>query len=141
MSILSRAQQKYIEKKIREYNQMKSDIADWKNSVMFDSSPPEVITRHHSHADPTGAKAEKLLNPPKRIRECQAWIEAIDYVKNQLDGKYSKVLFDKWFWARPMGPDKASRELHISRTTFFMWREEISLRVAIQAEKRGVFVA
>ena len=141
MGILSRGQQKHIEQRIREYHQMKAAVAEWRDGVIRGSRMPDARTRKTTAADPTASKAIRLANPPKHIREYQAWIDAIDVVRVKLQGSQEDCLFDKWYWAKRVSPDRVTLSLHISRATLFNWRCEVALRVAIQAEKRGVFVA
>lgn len=98
------------------------DIAEWGGGISFRS-------------DPTASKGIKLTNP--ELVKKEKWLKVIEKTIQHFQGTEKGRLLQKKYLDL-LGERHICRELHIERTTYYRWREEIITYVALLATQHGL---
>lgn len=98
------------------------DIVEWGGGISY-------------HSDPTASKAIKLVRPD--IVEKEKWLKVIEGTIQHFQGTEKGRLLQKKYFDQ-LGERHICRELHIERTTYYRWREEIVLYTALLATQYGL---
>ncbi len=134
MSIINREIYKKLEWHLFHYFDIRREVKEYRDTVL-NSSPPEFGEWGGGvsyHSDPTAIKAIRLVKP--EIREKEKWIEIVEKTKAHFENTdKGRLLQMKYFDEE--GPGYIQRKLHIDRATYFRWKNEIILYMALLAQK------
>ncbi|NPV44819.1 MAG: DUF1492 domain-containing protein [Firmicutes bacterium] len=87
------------------------------------------------HSDPTASKAVKLTRPD--LVEKEKWLKVIEGTIQHFQGTEKGRLLQKKYFDQ-LGERYVCEELHIERTTYYRWREEIVVYTAMLAIQEGL---
>jgi len=140
MGILSRKIYKQIEWYLYNYYEIKREVQELKDEIIegiegrsYDIS--ELGGGISYHSDPTALKTLKLCK--KDIVDYEKWLKIIDAVIKHFSGtEKGRMLQKKYF--DELGETHIRQELHIERTTYYRWREEIVIYTAMLAIQEGL---
>lgn len=137
MGILARQTYKQVEWYLYNYHKIKRevkiskediiegggrDLAEWGGGISYRS-------------DPTASKAVRLCKD--EIVNYEKWLKVIDHVvKRYKNTGHGRLLQKRYF--DELGEVQICRELHIERTTYYRWREEIVVYTAMIAAQEGL---
>lgn len=98
------------------------DLAEWGGGISY-------------HSDPTALRAVKLTRP--ELIEKEKWLKVIENTIQHFKGTEKGRLLQKRYFDQ-LRERYTCRELHIERTTYYRWREEIVLYTALLAAQYGL---
>lgn len=132
MGVLDRKTYKQVEWYLYNYQSIRREVQEAKDEIVNaggrDLSEWGGGTSYHS--DPTASRAVKLCK--KKIVNYEKWLKVVELVIiHFLETDKGKLLQKKYF--DELGERQICDELHIERTTFYRWREEIVVYTAIIA--------
>ncbi len=123
---------RYVENELYTYPWRKQDIERLRADIMGES--PERTERmavgSENIGDPTLSKTVRLLTSRRLIRMTENY-EAITRVYERLD-KDKKRLVEMRYWQREYTDYGIYQRLHISRRTYYRWREQILWAIAVE---------
>lgn len=122
---------RYVEAELYDYHETKKALEELRADII-EAAPPEKIGGNGSdyHGDPTAVRAGKLLTN-RRIRKMEETTGAIDRVLNRLPPE-KRALVKVKYWDGRYSNLGVADQIHISRATFFRWRDEIVFAVAVE---------
>ena len=137
MGILARQTYKQIEWYLYNYHHLRREVRESKENII------EAGGRDYSEygggqafrSDPTANKAMKLCK--KDIIEYEKWLKIIKHVIKHYNGTPLGLLLQKRYFDE-FGEIQICRELHIERSTYYRWREEIVTYTAMIAVQEGL---
>lgn len=137
MGILSRKIYKQIEWYLYNYYEIKREVQELKDEIIegrsYDISEWGGGISYHS--DPTANRAIKLTRLD--LVEKEKWLKVIEGTIQHFQGTEKGRLLQKKYFDE-LGERHICRELHIERTTYYRWREEIVLYTALLATQYGL---
>lgn len=137
MGILERRIYKKIEYYLYHYHQIRKEIEQEKEIII--QSGGRDLTEWGGgisyHSDPTANKAIKLTSP--ELLEKEKWLKVIEGTIQHFQGTEKGRLLQKKYFDQ-LGERHICKELHIERTTYYRWREEIVLYTALLAAQYGL---
>lgn len=137
MGILARQTYKQVEWYLYNYHKIKRevkiskediiegggrDLAEWGGGISYRS-------------DPTASKAVRLCK--EEIVNYERWLKVIEHVIKHYNGTPLGLLLQKRYFDE-FGEIQICRELHIERSTYYRWREEIVTYAAMIAVQEGL---
>jgi len=126
---------RYIEAELMDYPENKKVLEELKLDIIESAPTLEDVGGNSIHttnrvSDPTYSKTARLVTN-RRIRHLERTINAIERVLNMLDrDKYRLV--ELTYWDRKFTPLGVADELHISKSTYYNWREDIIKLLAVE---------
>lgn len=122
---------KYLEAEIRDYHRSKSEIEQIKRDVA-ESNHTESNKGGHSIAvgNPTERKGLKLATD-ERLARLERMVAVIGSVYNDVSGDRKEMVRLK-YWTRLYTDEGIAEKLQIDRATFYRWKREFVLRIAIK---------
>lgn len=93
-------------------------------------SPEPAVAGSENTGDPTLSKTVRLLTSKRLIRLTENY-EAITRVYEGLDSS-KKRLVEMRYWQREYTDYGIYQRLHISRRTYYRWREQILWAIAVE---------
>ncbi len=120
---------RYVEAELYAHPLRKRDIERLRADII-EATPERSVTSSENPGDPTLLRAMRLLTS-KRLERMMGNYEAIAKIYESLDDM-KKRLVDMRYWQRKYTDCGIYENLHISRRTYFRWREEILAAMAIE---------
>jgi len=122
---------KYIEAELYDYPQTKQAIEELKEDIIEEAPVlDDVGGNTHRVSNPTLSKTMRLVTN-RRLARMEQTVAAIDRVLNSLDPDRRRLVELKYFEKR-LANAGVAMELNISDATFYRWRNEIILLVAVE---------
>ena len=137
MGVLDRHIYKKIEWYLYNYYNIRREVEQEKGDII-ESGGRDIVEWGGGisyHSDPTASKAIKLVRPD--IVEKEKWLEVIEGTIQHFQGTEKGRLLQKKYFDQ-LGERHICRELHIERTTYYRWREEIVIYAALLAVQYGL---
>lgn len=134
MSIIDKKIYKEIEWHLYHYFDLRRELKEYREGVLNSSKPLLgcIGGGQSYHSDPTALKAIKLSDP--EIEEKQNWINVIEKaIRKYGNTEKGKLLQMQYFDEE--GQNYIQEKLHIERRTYFLWRNEIVITIALYAQK------
>jgi len=120
---------RYVETELYAYPWIEKEIEVLRSEIL-DSSPERAEVPSKSLGDPTFSKTVKLLSS-KRLKKLTENYEAITRVLNVLPPEQLEFVRLK-YWQREYTDYGIWQRLHISRRTYYRWREQILWAIAVE---------
>ncbi len=132
MSILDKDTYKKVEWHLYNYFQLRREVQEYEEDILESGAQEhgESGSGRSWHSDPTACKVLRLVSPD--MLQKQKWLKVVRKVLMKFDGTDKGRLIEKKYFEE-LGEVHVCMELHISRATFFNWREEIVLFTALLA--------
>lgn len=132
MGILDRKTYKQIEWYLYNYHELRREVKEFKEDIIEAGGRDyaEYGGGQSFRSDPTAGKAMKLCK--KEITEYEQWLKIVKHVIKHYNGTPIGLLLQKRYFDE-LGEIQICRELHIERTTYYRWREEIVVYTAMIA--------
>lgn len=123
---------RYVENELYAYPWRKQDIERLRADIMGESPArtERMAVGSENIGDPTLSKTVRLLTSKRLIRMTENY-EAITRVYERLD-KDKKRLVEMRYWQREYTDYGIYQRLHISRRTYYRWREQILWAIAVE---------
>lgn len=118
---------RYVEAELYAYPWMQKEI-ELLRADIIEATPERAAAVRQSQGDPTLAKTIRLLTS-KRLKRLTESYEAITRVLASLSPEQQKLVEMKYF-KREYTDCGIWQRLHISRRTFYNWREKILRAIA-----------
>lgn len=137
MAILSRQLYKKIEWYLYNYYNIRRKVAEIKQNIV-DAGGRDLSEWGGGvsyHSDPTASKAIKLTR--QDIVEKEKWLKVVEGTISHFQGTEKGRLLQKKYFDE-LSNLHVMRELHIEKTTFYRWREEIVIYAAMLAIQAGL---
>jgi len=137
VGILARQTYKQVEWYLYNYHKIRRNVQEAKDDII------EAGGRDYSEygggqsfrSDPTASKAVRLCKD--EIVNYEKWLKAIDHVvKRYKNTGHGRLLQKKYF--DELGEVQICMDLHIERSTYYRWREEIVVYTAMIAVQEGL---
>jgi len=137
MGVLERQIYKKIEWHLYNYFNLKREVNEAKEEII--NAGGRDLTEWGGgisyHSDPTATRAIKLTRP--ELVEKEKWLKVIEGTIQHYKGTEKGRLLQKKYFDQ-LGERHICRELHIERTTYYRWREEIVIYAALLAVQYGL---
>lgn len=137
MGVLDRKTYRKIEYYLYHYHQIRREVEQEKQDII-EAGGRDILEWGGGisyHSDPTASRAIKLTNP--ELLEKEKWLKVIEGTIQHFQGTEKGRLLQKKYFDQ-LGERHICRELHIERTTYYRWREEIGLYTALLATQYGL---
>lgn len=135
--MLDRKIYRMIEYHLYHYFQIRQELEQEKWDII-ESGGRDIIEYGGGisyHSDPTASKAVKLTRPD--LVEKEKWLKVIEGTIQHFQGTEKGRLLQKKYFDQ-LGERHVCEELHIERTTYYRWREEIVVYTAMLAIQEGL---
>lgn len=137
MGVLNKKTYKKIEYYLYHYYQIRREVEQEKQDIIDQGG--QDLTEWGGgisyHSDPTASKALKLADP--ELVEKEKWLKVIEATIQHFQGTEKGRLLQKKYFDE-LGERHICLELHIERTTYYRWREEIVIYTALLATQYGL---
>jgi hypothetical protein len=132
MGILDRKTYKQVEWFLYNYYDLRRDVAKSREDIINSGGRDymEYGGGQSYRSDPTAAKAMRLCR--NEILNYEKWLRVIEYIIKHYNNTPLGILLQKRY-LDDLGEIQTCRELHIERTTYYRWREEVVLYTAMIA--------
>jgi hypothetical protein len=137
MGILDRKTYKQIEWYLYNYHGLRREVQEMRDDII-DAGGRDYAEYGGGQAfrsDPTANKAIKLCK--REITEYEKWLKIVKHVIKHYSNTPLGLLLQKRYFDE-LGETQTCRELHIERTTYYRWREEIVVYTAMIAAQEGL---
>jgi len=137
MGVLDRKTYRRIEYYLYHYFQIRREVEQEKEDII-ESGGRNIVEWGGGisyHSDPTANKAIKLTRPD--LIEKEKWLKVIEDTIQHFQGTEKGRLLQKKYFDQ-LGERHVCEELHIERTTYYRWREEIVIYIAMLAIQEGL---
>lgn len=118
---------RFVEAELYAYPWMKAEIEALRADII-EATPERSVAVGQNLGDPTLAKTIRLITS-KRLKRLTESYEAITRVLSTLSPEQKKFVEMK-YWRREYTDYGIWQRLHISRRTFYNWREKILRAIA-----------
>lgn len=137
MSVLERQTYKQVEWYLYNYHAVRWEVQEAKEDIINSGGRnySEYGGGQSYRSDPTAAKAMRLCK--ENILGYERWLKVVESVLKRYDGQPQGDLIQKKYFDE-LGEVEICQELHIERTTYYRWREEIVLYAAMLAIQEGL---
>ncbi|MDE4542275.1 DUF1492 domain-containing protein [Thermoanaerobacterium sp. R66] len=139
MGILDRQIYKEIEWHLYHYFDLKREVKEYREKVLNSSTPlfGKVGEGQSYHSDSTAIKALMLAKPPKEIEEYEKWFTIIEKTIQKFKNTDKEKLLQLIYFDEE-GREYIQKRLHIERATYFHWKDEIILYIALLAAQENL---
>lgn len=137
MSVLDRKTYKQVEWYLYNYKKVQKYVQEEKEDIIDGGGRDfgEYGGGQSFRSDPTASRAMRLCKG--KITNYEKWLKVLDNViKRYKDDPLGGIIQKKY--VEGLGEVQTCQELHIERTTFYRWREEIILYTAMLAIQEGL---
>jgi len=124
---------RYVEAELYDYPFTKRDLESLRLDIIEEGPDPGMVraaSRTTEVSDPTLSKATKLLTN-RRLARMEDTVRAIERVLDRLPAEKYRLVELKYFQGRLSNLGVADA-LKVSLRTFYRWREEIVMAVAVE---------
>jgi len=118
-----------VEAELYAYPWRKQEIERLRNDIL-NATPERAAARSEEVGNPTLLRAMRLLTS-KRLERLTNNFEAITKVHQSLDD-LRKRLIEMKYWQREYTDYGIYQRLHVSRRTYFYWRDQILRAIAAE---------
>lgn len=128
---------RYVEAELYDYPYTLRQVAELRDELEGDvpvagHNPLGVRVNPGHHSDPTRRRAEELVTN-RRLQRMVETVNAIEKVIERLPEDKQRLFELKWLERKgPLSPEGIASLLHVSRQTYYNWREEIVAAVAVE---------
>ena len=137
MSIIGGKNYKEIEYYLYNYHKIRRDVKLKREAIIEEGR--KNIDEHGGgisfHSDPTAGRAIRLCKDD--IVKCEKWIECIESTIEKFRGTKKGHLLQKNYFDE-LSVKQICKELDIGRSTFFDWKNEVVLYMALLAAQKGL---
>lgn len=137
MGVLDRKTYKKIEWYLYNYHSLRKELAEERSNII-EAGRNELGEWGGGisyHSDPTAIRAIKLTKP--ELVEKEKWLKVVEGTMQRFRGTGKGRLLQKKYFEQ-LGEIQICKELHIERTTYFRWREELVIYTAMLAIQEGL---
>lgn len=120
---------RYVEAELYAYPWRKQEIERLRNDILA-ATPERAAARSEEVGNPTLLRAMRLLTS-KRLERLTSNFEAITRVYESLDDVKQRLV-DMRYWQREYTDYGIQQRLHISRSTYFQWRNKVLRAIATE---------
>lgn len=124
---------RYIEAELYDYHQTKRLLEELKLDIIEEGPQPDLLVLSMDKmriSNPTLTKTTRLLTN-KRITKMSETVTAIRKVYSRLPGEKQRLVELK-YWDGKYSNQGVAEEANISIATFYRWRREVVVGVAIE---------
>ncbi len=134
MPIISKELFRRIEHELYNYQEHVRELNEARAEVLYGTPHRFEGKSKGCASDPTAVRGIKLA----RLDETEQakWVECIHDALEAMPTEYKMLVKYRYF--DRMRPDMVARKLHISRSLFFKWRENIVLHIVLLATERDL---
>lgn len=130
---MKRAVFRYVEAELFDYHHTRRELEDLRLAIMEEGPDPGLVvmdSRARPPSDSTYEKTARLLTN-RRLRKMEETVRAVDRVVERLPADRQRLVELKYFRGRLSNLGVAD-ELNVSLRTFYRWRDEVVVAVAVE---------
>lgn len=137
MSVLERQTYKQVEWYLYNYFRLRREVQEAKEDIVNSGGRDymEYGGGQSYRSDPTASKAMRLCKD--EITGYERWLKVVEQVLKRYDGDPRGGLIQKKYFDE-LGEVQTCQELHIDRSTYYRWREDVVTYAAMLAIQEGL---